>query len=134
MRICKLTIVSSADEQTSKTVRMGKWENADEGVRLFYREASAQVELVISGDRATVNRQGDYSLRLPLIVGAQTQGMLCVSGSEGALPVYTRSVTCVNRRDGFELLLEYELLFGEERQRMILKITAQCTPQRGGKE
>ncbi len=124
MAICKLVIASSVDGLESRFVRMGKLENAEGAIRLFYREENAEVCVTLQGGRATVRRQGDYSLFLSLTQGEKTEGSLSLGGAEGEVSVYTHRVEYSYKEEALTLLLEYELLFGEDGQSMRLDIEA----------
>ncbi len=122
-KICKLTIRTTVDGQESKVVRMGKLTVEEEKILLFYREENAQVQLLLCGDKATVERKGDYELYLPLEKG-DSVGRLGLGGSTGELPLATHCVDYAYKGGKLTLSLVYDLGFGKEKQRMQLQITA----------
>ncbi len=124
MQICKVTITTTVDGESSKIVRMGKIDISKQEIRLFYREENAQCTVVLQGDCATVRREGDYSLRLELVQGKGSKGALCVGGSEGALDVYTEKLSYRIEENTLCAFLHYRLLFGEEAQDMQLRLDA----------
>ncbi len=124
MAICKLTVCTNADGVKNKIVRMGKIEEKEGRVRLSYREENAEVCLLVSGNRAEIRREGDYSLFLPLLEGATTQGGLGLGGSQGQVSVTCRRVECTRVEETTKISLKYALLFGEDSQKMQLEITA----------
>ncbi len=131
MAICKLTITTSVDGERTKIVRMGKIEKEGGWLRLQYREESAEVTLRLSEGRALVSRIGDYSLRLPLFHSEDSEGKLGLGGNEGPVPIRTHEVRYAYADGKLDLILSYDLLFGEEPQKMRLEI--QATERGAGK-
>ncbi len=125
MSICKLTIVTSVDGAETKTQKMGKLEKNAPQIQLSYREENAAVAIRFEGNTALVEREGDYSLRLPLKRGERTFGSLTVGGSEGKMEIQTHGVEYCERENLFQAELRYSLCFGEEEQQMRLRIEAQ---------
>ncbi len=124
MKICKLWITTAVDGQESKLHRMGKLEIEEERVLLQYKEEGAQVALSVGNGCALVERQGDYTLRLPLLQGQSTVGCLGIGGSEGRIPVEADFIRYTRQADGVEIHLRYRLAFGEDAQEMRLHIQA----------
>ncbi len=126
MEFCRLTIHTTADDTSSTITRMGKISRLSDRIILSYREENAQVTLLLEKGRAEIERVGDYSLRLLLLPGTVSQGALGVGGSEGVVQTRTRSVEYRQTGKTLHILLEYALLFGEERQEMRLEMTVEC--------
>ncbi len=124
MAICKLVMESSVDGKASKIVRMGRLEKENKGLRLFYREENAEVTLFLQENNVRICRVGDYSLDLPLRQGEMSQGKLGLGGSEGKVEVQTYLATYTFHDGELNLSLHYDLLFGEEAQKMRLHINA----------
>ncbi len=124
MAICKLTIRTIADGTENKIVRMGKIEEDDKGVTLRYREENAEVFLRVFGKRAQVQREGDYSLLLPLAEGEKSVGALGLGGTEGEVEITTERVECTQGKEETKIALRYVLLFNGDPQKMQLEITA----------
>ncbi len=125
MAICKLTIESSVDGQATKSVYMGRLEEVEGQIRLFYREENAEICITLEKGEASVRRVGDYSLSLSLVEGKKRAGSLSLGGAEGSVEVYTRTVEYAYADGGLSLALAYDLLFGVEKQKMQLRIQAQ---------
>ncbi len=122
MAICRLTICTRVDERENKIVRMGKIEEKEGEVLLRYREEDAEICLFLKGKSAEIHREGDYSLFLPLIVGERSEGRLGFGGTQGRVEIHTCAVEYSFADNGGTLFLDYDLLFGDEAQKMQLEI------------
>ena len=122
---CKLTITTAVDGQETTLVRAGEIEILDETVSLTYREESAQVRVSLQKREAIIERRGDYVLLLPLQEGKTLEGKIGLGESAGSVAVKTYHVKYSVERNIFKLALRYDLLFGEEIQKMQLRIRAQ---------
>ncbi len=122
--ICKLKICTFTDGAKNEIVRMGKMEDNVGELRLRYQEDEAEIQLTLAQNRAILSREGDYSLFLPLIEGEKTEGALGLGSARGPVPVDTHLLQYAYERGKLEANLRYDLLFGEEKQAMQLKITA----------
>lgn len=121
---CKFTIWTTADNQTSVFEGEGEMSLAREEVRICYREENAFVRLRVQGESAQIFREGDYSLRLDLKRGETLEGSLGLGDGQGKLQTFTHKVNYSLSKDSLLLLLEYDLLFGEEKQKMKLRLLA----------
>ncbi len=126
MPICKVTVLSKADGQEQKIVRMGRLEEKENGILLGYREENAEITLILTGEEATIERVGDYALSLALKEGETRLGKLEMGGNAGELPVATDKICYTKENGGYRIELRYRLLFGEEAQDMELCIYAQA--------
>ncbi len=123
--MCKLTISTTVDGQTTMLSRLGKLEVLNGAVSLQYKEENASVSLILKENWAEIERLGDYSLHLRLHPKQVTEGSIGIGGGEGKISVYTHRVRCVQEAKEIEAELSYQLLFGKESQKMQLRLTAQ---------
>ncbi len=126
MKTCVLTITTATDGQKNTIIRKGEMQFALSGVYLRYREENTTVLLQIQGERAQIDRQGDYSLHLELERGKNQKGSIGIAGAEGEVGTYAHKITYAQREDSVLLLLHYDLDFGGEIQKMQLRILARA--------
>jgi uncharacterized beta-barrel protein YwiB (DUF1934 family) len=119
---CKFTIWTTADNQTSVFEGEGEMSLAREEVRVCYREKNAFVRLLVQGESAQIFREGDYSLHLDLKRGETRNGALGLGEGQGLIQAFTHKINYSVSKDSLLLLLEYDLLFGEEKQEMKLRL------------
>ena len=129
MQKCKFTIWTTADGQTSVLEREGEMSLAREEIRLRYREENAFVELSVQGESAQIAREGDYSLRLNLKRGEKLDGALGFGDGQGKIETFARKIEYSVSRDSLLLRLEYDLLFGEEKQEMKLRLISRYSQE-----
>jgi uncharacterized beta-barrel protein YwiB (DUF1934 family) len=124
MKKCNLSITTVADAQENTIAREGEIEISSESIELFYREENAAVHLVLKGETALIERQGDYSLRLHLIAGQASKGEIGIGGSSGEIETLTYAVQYSVRERSLLLSLKYDLIISGERQRIQLRLLA----------
>ena len=83
---------------------------------------NAVIHLKVEKNSAWIEREGDYTLFLPLKQGELRKGRLGIMGSEGDVEVFAHKVAYSIGRDSLLLSLQYDLLFGAEKQEMKLRI------------
>ena len=126
MQTCSFIIHSSVDGVESAVTRKGTIEFCDnQSVRLSYDEENARVCIALEKGLAVVDRAGDYTLHLILRQGKIEAGSLGLNGSDGNISVQTHRVKYSLEQNVFKLSLGYDLLFGEERQKMQLNLRVQ---------
>lgn len=120
-----ITIVTTVDGKSETHRRKAEeTEFTSVSALLRYREENAAVELWFSPTETTMQRRGDYSMRLRFVDGETTQGALGFGDSEGEVSVFTHGVSYTVKQGSFLALLRYALIFGEEKQEMSVRITA----------
>ncbi len=124
MQTCYLTITSTTDGEERSFFLEGEWLSAKDSAKICYRDDEAAVTLFVQGERAEIERRGDYTFRLPLERGSATVGSLGIGDSEGELRLYTHKIQHSVRGNSLLLLLEYDMLLGEETQKMKLRLLA----------
>ncbi len=122
MKKCKVTITTTADGQENTITREGEMSLSAGAAVLRYREENALVCLSLQGACAEISRQGDYSLFLDLRQGETREGRIGIGGSEGEISTFAHKVAYSMGKDSLLVLLEYDLLFGGEAQKMKLRV------------
>ena len=122
---CDLTLKSIVDGVENLFCVEGRLEDHAGKVKVCYRENPAIVHIVFSAQgEANIEREGDYTLRLPLKQGESTQGELGINGNTGDLGICTHYVEYSFTEVGLSARLRYDLLLGEDVQEMELQIQA----------
>ncbi|MBE7084915.1 MAG: DUF1934 domain-containing protein [Clostridiales bacterium] len=124
MKNCRVNITSVVDGRKVDSVRMGKIEILPNLVKLWYEEEQAIVELCLEDKKVTINRTGDYTLRLAFEKGQICDGTLGISGSKGDLQTETTRLAYSVADTSFMLSLHYQLLIGGEAQTTRLRLFA----------
>ena len=124
MRGCKVTITTVADGQEHTIIRDGEAELGIGEITVKYREENADIVLRLTGNRAEIERVGDYSLSLALEEGAVCEGRIGLGDSYGSVQTLAHKVAYVVRKDAVMLSLHYDLIFGEEPQTVKLRLLA----------
>ena len=122
---CDLTLKSIVDGAENLFCVEGRLEDHAGKLKVCYREDPAIVHIVfVTQGEANIDREGDYTLRLPLKQGKLTQGELGINGNTGDLGVRTHSIEYTFTEDGLSAQLRYDLLLGDDVQEMDLQIQA----------
>lgn len=118
---CVLRIKTITDSTETEIVRTGKILQG-KGLTLSYREENAEVQILLSEVGAELFRKGDYTLKLPLVQGKKTLGVLGIGNNEGEVEIYTHEVFYATTQGMTLVKLQYDLFFGAEKQGMKLRI------------
>ena len=124
-----LTIWTAVDQEESRFSCKAEMECSPLSAVLRYTQENAQITIYVGENETRIERDGDYSMRLPLRENCRTQGMLSIGGNEGLLDVSTKRVAYSLTKDSLLLQLEYTLHFGNEAQEMRLRIKATAFKQ-----
>ncbi len=124
MHACRVKISTTTDNHTTEIVRNGELEITPKRIRLSYTEKNAKVLLALEDGVTTIDRQGDYTMRLRLQKGEYCAGVLGIGGCEGEVYTKTSRIAYTTREEGCTLDLHYDLIVGEETQRMRIRILA----------
>ena len=124
MQACKVTIATTVDGKTTEIVRDGEMSIENNGVKLRYTEENAQVLLCYEKGEVVIDRQGDYTMRLRMKKGETCDGVLGIGGSQGAIQTKTDRLAYSLKDDSFMLSLHYDLLIGNETQKMRIRLFA----------
>ena len=124
MKSCKVTITTAVDGRETEFSCKGELALSAYSATLRYRQENADVSLVLDGETAKIERVGDYSLRLFLKNGRESEGALGLGDSGGNIQIFTHRVVYSIGKNSLLASLRYDLLFGKERQEMNLRILA----------
>ena len=120
----QITINTVVDGEETKSSKQGEFTVLENGIEIVYYEENAKVSVGFDGKGAIVTRKGDYSLRLPLQQGVQTEGALGLGASQGLVVIDTHKVEFSTKEKNVLVILHYDLLLGNERQQMRLRLYA----------
>jgi uncharacterized beta-barrel protein YwiB (DUF1934 family) len=127
MKACKVTIITNTDGQENTVVRDGYMELSLSKVSITYQEENAVVSLRLQEENAEIERKGDYSLHLKLKRGKLEDGQIGLGGSCGKIQTLAHRIQCSVTKDSVLAALRYDLLFGEEKQEMQLRLLSRFT-------
>ena len=89
---------------------------------MFYQEKNAETTLTFEKESVLLERHGDYELLLFLKEEEFSDGSLGLGETFGNLRVYTHKISYSTSKDTLLAYLHYDLIFGEERQEMKLRL------------
>ena len=124
MKNCRIKLSSTVDGKKTETAYEGQIEVLDNLITVSYAEEQAFVELRLMDKKVSMQRTGDYTLKLAFEKGKVCNGLLGIAGSEGALQTETTRLAYLVTDDSFMLTLHYKLLIGTETQDMRLRLDA----------
>lgn len=124
MKKCDLTITTTADGVENSITRKGEIELFVTSATVRYTEENAAVCIRLEGERAVIERQGDYSMRLELESGRRRFGTLGINGAEGEIETFTERIQYSIGKDSLLLSMRYDLLVGDEPQKMKIRLFA----------
>ena len=124
MKECRLTITTQANGEENSIIRKGKMQLFPLSAQIVYCEENANVYLKLENNQAFIEREGDYTLSLPLQEGETTNGQIGIGGSKGDVGVYAHKVSYSIGKDSVLLALHYDLIFGAEKQEIKLRLLA----------
>ena len=102
----------------------GRIEKSEDAIKLFYREEGANTQVIFQTGKVCVNREGDYSLRIPLVEGLITKGELELNGNTGELDIFTHGLSYSLSNGQLTARLRYDILLGDNAQEMELLMQA----------
>lgn len=122
MKSCRLTITTVADGRENSIVRDGEMDLSVGKVSVVYREENASVYILLQGEGATVERVGDYSLRLNLRRGEFSTGEIGLGGSSGGIETYAHKIDYAATENSLLLSMHYDLIISGETQKIKLRL------------
>ena len=111
MRNCDLTLTTTVEENRTQVKQSGKLRSSEAETTLVYNEAQATVFIKFLKDTVIIERQGDYSLYIPLEKGKIKTGTLGIGGSEGEILVETHAIGYSLSKTALLASLSYTLHF-----------------------
>ena len=124
LQACSITIITTADGQETKIARNGQIALSALSARIIYQEENAHIDMFFQGDEVTIERKGDYTLRLHLKNGEKTVGSIGLGDASGQVETYARKVSYSLSENSLLALLHYDLIISGEKQEMQLRIHA----------
>lgn len=121
---CDLSLKSVVDGKKNLFFSVGQFEEKEDKIFLSYREDAASICITFCDENACIDREGDYSLHLPLKNGKTSQGELGINGNIGTLDIYTHKLCYFFEGNKFKVCLRYDILLGDTPQKMELDIQA----------
>ena len=124
MKKCYLKITTTIDKEESVFFTEGEMQLTPLGGEIQYNDNSSLVRLLLSKEILFIQRKGDYDLEILLKEGQEMVGKIGLGKSEGEVKVKCYKSCFSIKEKSCLCLCEYVLLFGEEKQRIKLRITA----------
>lgn len=124
---CNLTLKSIVDGNENLFSVEGRLETFGDKIKLCYREDPAIIHLVFHDEKAWIDRDGDYGLRIALVEGEQTVGEIAIGDNVGELEIRTHKILFDYFGDGLKARLRYDILLGDGVQEMDLYVEAKVT-------
>lgn len=122
MQACKITLTTSVDGKETQIVREGSVSLSLLKTVVRYKEENAEITLIFEKESVRLERRGDYALCLLLRQGEISKGTLGFGESVGSIRVYAHKINYSASKDSLLASLHYDLMFGEERQEMKLRL------------
>ena len=119
---CKITLTTSVDGKETQIIKKGSVSISCSKVVVNYQEKNAEFTLIFEKDGVTLERCGDYALSLLLKQGEISEGTLAFGGTVGEIRVQAHKIAYSVSTDALLASLHYDLIFGEERQEMKLRL------------
>ena len=122
MQTCKITLTTSVDGKETQIIRTGSVLLSLSKSVVRYQEETAEITLIFEKQCVNLERRGDYALSLILKEGEICDGKLGFGGAVGDIRVKTHKVGYSIGKDSLLACLSYDLIFGEEKQEMKLRL------------
>ena len=117
-------MTTAVDGKESNFVLNGEMEVVENTIKIQYTDKDANVKIDIEENVVQVLRQGDYLLRLRLIQGQLTESVIGIQGSEGEIKTFAEKIAYSLRKDSLLLTMRYDLIMGNETQKMQFRLFA----------
>ena len=124
MTNCTITLYSTIEDNGSVSNFVGTLQAHENGAELCYTDGNAQVNVSATPACVQIVRHGDYTLSLPLKSGQTTTGKIGIAGADGEVQIVCKKAEYSAKNGTFLLLAQYELVFGEERQKTSIRLYA----------
>ena len=123
-KACKISITTTVDGDETQATRKGSLRLSFAENVISYTEENAFITITIRADEVEIVRNGDYSMFLPLKRDTKTRGEIGINGAIGAVDIKTSRLLYSTTDTSLMLSVHYDLLFGEEKQAMQIRLLA----------
>lgn len=127
MKSCLITITTTVDGQETTMRCQGEIEFLQSSLRLCYQNDVSKTVLQLYDTSAEMHREGDYTLALRLEKGKRSEGSIGIGGAAGGIGTYTHNIQYTCNEKSCLALLHYQLIMGEEKQEMRVRIHAKIS-------
>ena len=124
MQKCRFTITTNADGVENSVSGNGELFLSISAAQLRYKERDTQTFVELLNGEGRLTRSGAYSLSLLLKENQTIKGKIGISATEGDIDVYTHSLQYAIGKDSLLMSAKYDLIFGQEIQKMQIRIYA----------
>ena len=122
MQVCKITLTTTVDGTETQIVKTGYASLSPLRSVVAYQEENAAITLIFEKGNVKLERRGDYELFLLLEQDKLSTGEIGLGGALGKLQAHTHKISYSVGKASLLALLHYDLLFGDERQEMKLRV------------
>ena len=124
MQKCRFTITTNADGVENSVSGNGELSLSVSAAQLRYKERDTQTFVELLNGEGRLTRSGAYFLSLLLKENQTIKGKIGISATEGDIDVYTHSLQYAVGKDSLLMSAKYDLIFGQEIQKMQIRIYA----------
>ncbi|MBQ8406714.1 MAG: DUF1934 family protein [Clostridia bacterium] len=125
MNACVLKIITETNGEKNTVYKLGKAEFDRSFLKITYTDETSYVSIDLNGKKGKIVRQGEYSLELNLEEGKEIASSIGLGIASGEMDVYTSKMQWTKEDQKANLLLDYTLLFGTEKQNIKLTVDVQ---------
>ena len=122
MQVCKITLTTTVDGTETQIVKTGYASLSPLRSVVAYQEENAAITLIFEKGSVKIERRGDYELFLLLEQDKLSTGEIGLGGALGKLQAHAHKLSYSVGKASLLALLHYDLLFGDERQEMKLRV------------
>ena len=122
MQVCKITLTTTVDGTETQIVKTGYASLSPLRSVVAYQEENAAITLIFEKGSVKIERRGDYELFLLLEQDKLSTGEIGLGDALGKLQAHTHKLSYSVGKASLLALLHYDLLFGDERQEMKLRV------------
>lgn len=122
MQVCKITLTTTVDGTETQIVKTGYASLSPLRSVVAYQEKNATITLFFEKGNVKIERRGDYELFLLLEQDKLSTGEIGLGGALGKLQAHIHKISYSVGKASLLALLHYDLLFGDERQEMKLRV------------
>lgn len=121
-RFCNVKIETTSGGGKAYFESAAKISEGERGWTVSYLQDGDETQLFFSDEGCSMTRKGDLLLTMNFLEGEETKCVLSSGESRTEIPVGNTRFRLRKEREGFRLLLAYELCYEFGAQRFLLKI------------